>query len=74
MANFSGIFPPSRSTNPSEVGVHFFDIVRLGNSSKEIDAQLSKVDEDGEEKLRVRNFDVRNERLETGTVVMSRRR
>ena len=46
-----------------------------GNSSKDVDAQLSDVEDDGEKKhrLRLRNFDARNERIETGAVVKSHR-
>ena len=46
-------------------------IVRHGNSSKNIDAQLSKVEKTmvkrrKDQKLRLRIFDARNERIETG--------
>ena len=36
-------------------------------------AQVSEVEDDGEEKHRLRNFDARNERIETGAVVTNRR-
>ena len=42
-----------------------------GDSSEDIDAQLSKIEGNG---LRLRNFDARNEKIETGAVVTSRRR
>ena len=55
-----------------------FRIARHGNSIKDIDAQLSKVEDGGKEKknqkLRLRNFDARNERIETGPVVKKRKR
>ena len=54
------------------------EIVRHGNSSKDAHAQLSEIEDDGEEKYRSetsdsRNFDARHERIETGAVVASRR-
>ena len=51
--------------------------VRHGDLSEDIDAQLSKIDNDGEksldQKLRLRNFDARHRKIETGAVVISRK-
>ena len=49
-------------------------IVRHGNSSKDIDAQLSKIEDNGiDQKLRSRNFDARHGNIETGAVVKNRK-
>ena len=52
-------------------------IVRHGDSSEDIAAQLSEVENDGEEEYgsetSITKFDARNERIETGAVVTSRR-
>ena len=54
-----------------------FGIVRLGYSSEDIDAQLSKIEDNGEEssdqKLRLRNFDARHGKVESGAVIKSRK-
>ena len=52
-------------------------IVRDGGSSKDIGAQLSTIEDDGEksidQKPRLWNFDARHGRIETGAVVKSRK-
>ena len=49
-------------------------IVPHGNSSEDIDAQLSEVENERsiDQKLRLRNFDARHEKIEPGAVVKSR--
>ena len=51
-------------------------IVRHGDSSENIDAQLSKIEDNEErkdQKLRLRNFDARHGRIETGAVIRNRK-
>ena len=52
-------------------------IVRHGDSSEDIDAELSNIEDTGEgsidQKLRLRNFDARHGRIETGAVVKNRK-
>ena len=52
-------------------------IVRHGDSSEEIDAQLSKIEDNGKEEFRpetsIFNFDARQEKIETGVVVKNRK-
>ena len=48
-------------------------IVRHGDSSEDISSQLSKDENHGEEKLRLRNFDARHGRIESGAVIKSRK-
>ena len=49
----------------------------MENSSEDIDAQLSKIEDNGEksidQKLRIRNSDARHWKIERGVVVKSRK-
>ena len=50
-----------------------FGIVRHGDSSENIDSQLSKIEDNGEDEYKSRNFDARHGRIETGAVVKNRK-